>query len=804
VRGSRLGCLSVYGLLAALIAAFAIAGAAFTSGGSIFSPGALNAVPGEILGGVSSHADIAGQCGLCHTAPWELATMDDRCVVCHTDIPPELSDLQTEHGRMMAIDPNAACRDCHPEHNGSAGALTDIEGWRYPHQLSGYFLDAHQFKAENDPFMCSDCHGNDVTTFDVNTCSTCHGQMDPAFTSAHAAAYGTSCLDCHDGIDSFGRNFTHDAFVFKLIGKHAAVTCERCHANARTLMDFKAVAQDCFSCHGKNDPHGGALGNDCASCHSPEGWRPANFDHSRTGFSLTDAHAAATCGDCHRDLSFQGATTDCFSCHAQDDRHQGQLGTDCATCHRPTTWLEVSFDHNQTGFPLNGKHVSVTCTSCHKNNVFKGTPKDCASCHVDAHMGQFGKQCGTCHTTSAWKPANFDHSKTGFNLIGTHQNVDCKACHINNVFKGTPKDCFSCHAAKDPHAGQFGKDCGSCHRPTTWQDVSFDHSKTSFPLNGTHTSVACQACHINNVFKGTPKDCFSCHASRDVHKGQFGKDCASCHKPTKWKDVSFDHSKTAFALTGLHTNVTCAACHVNGVYKGTPKDCYSCHAAKDKHMGQFGTVCSACHVTSGWANVTFDHKTTGFPLAGSHATVACASCHINGRYAGTPTNCFACHAARDKHGGQFGTDCGSCHKPTTWGDVSFNHNNTAFPLTGSHTSVLCTACHVNGVYKGTPKNCFACHASRDKHNGQFGTDCAACHVTSSWANATFDHNNTSFPLIGKHTNLSCTKCHANGVYAGTPMQCIACHADKDKHNGQNGTDCSICHTPKGWGDVNNP
>jgi mono/diheme cytochrome c family protein len=36
------------------------------------------------------------------------------------------------------------------------------------------------------------------------------------------------------------------------------------------------------------------------------------------------------------------------------------------------------------------------------------------------------------------------------------------------------------------------------------------------------------------------------------------------------------------------------------------------------------------------------------------------------------------------------------------------------------------------------------------------------------------------------------------------MQCIACHADKDKHNGQNGTDCSICHTPKGWGDVNNP
>lgn len=414
MRSSRLGCLSIYGMLSALVAAFAIAGAAFTRGGTIFSPGGLNAVPGEILGGVSSHADIAGQCGLCHTAPWDFATMDDRCVVCHTDIPAELADLQTEHGRMMAIDPNAACRDCHPEHNGSTAALTDIEGWRYPHQLSGYFLDAHQFKAENDPFMCSDCHGSDVTTFDVNTCSTCHGQMDPAFTSAHGAVYGSSCLGCHDGIDSLGGKFTHDAFAFKLTGKHAAVTCERCHANARALIDFKAVAQDCFSCHGKNDPHGGALGNDCASCHSPEGWRPANFDHSRTGFPLTDAHAAGTCGDCHRDLSFQGATADCFSCHAQDDRHQGQLGTDCAACHRPTTWLDASFDHSQSGFPLNGKHVSVTCTSCHKNNVFKGTPKDCASCHVDAHMGQFGKQCETCHTTSAWKPANFDHSNPGY------------------------------------------------------------------------------------------------------------------------------------------------------------------------------------------------------------------------------------------------------------------------------------------------------------------------------------------------------------------------------------------------------
>ena len=836
----------------------------------MFSPGALNAMTGTSLGGVSSHADLAGQCRACHTAPWESTTMDDRCLACHADVATELTDLGTQHGRMMAIDPAAACRDCHPEHNGSDAPLTDIESWRYPHQLSGYFLDAHQFKAEGDPFRCSDCHGNDVTTFDVATCTTCHDQRDSGFATAHTAAYGPACLDCHDGIDSFGVQFTHESFQFKLTGKHAVVLCEKCHTNARRKTDFPLIAQDCFSCHKSNDAHGGNLGSDCAACHSTEAWRPVNFDHTRTGFPLTDAHATATCGDCHRDLSFQGASTDCFACHAQDDRHQGQLGTDCASCHKPTNWLDVHFDHSQTSFPLSGKHVNVVCASCHKNNVFKGTPKDCASCHVDAHLGQFGRQCETCHTTSAWKPANFDHSQTGFKLIGSHLAIDCKACHINNVFKGTPTDCFACHASRDVHNGQFGRDCASCHKPTKWQDVVFDHSKTSFPLNGTHTSVACKSCHVNNVFKGTPKDCISCHAAKDVHNGQFGKDCASCHKPTKWlevvfdhsktsfplsgthatitckschvnnvfkgtpkdfischasKDVhkgqfgtscgschkptkwqvvSFDHSKTAFPLTGLHTNVVCSACHINGVYKGTPKDCYSCHAAKDKHMGQFGTVCSSCHNTSGWANVTFDHKSTGFPLSGSHSVVACSSCHINGRYAGTPVNCYACHAARDKHMGQFGTDCGSCHKPTAWSDVTFNHKNTAFPLTGRHTGVLCTACHTNGVYKGTPTNCYACHASRDAHNGQFGTNCGSCHNTSGWGNATFNHNNTNFPLVGKHTNISCTKCHANGVYQGTPSTCYACHADKDEHNGRNGTDCGLCHTPTDWGRVNSP
>jgi len=736
MQRARLGCLTGTGIIATLITAFAIAGYSLASGGQMFSPGALNASSGQLIGDVTSHADIAGRCSACHVAPWETQTMDDRCVVCHTDISAKLTDVQTSHGRMYAIDPKARCRDCHHEHQGAMAPLTEIADWKYPHQLSGYALDAHQFKAENETFQCEDCHSTDVTTFDVKTCATCHSQKDGAFTTRHVTAFGESCLKCHDGKDSLGKSFTHANFSFTLTGKHAAVFCEDCHLNARGLTDLQATSQACATCHAKDDPHGGSLGPDCGSCHSPDGWKPARFDHNRSVFKLLPAHVNMACANCHINNVFKGTPMDCFSCHKQKDPHGGTLGQDCGSCHKATTWKDITFDHSKVAFTLSGKHNSVACASCHKDNLFKNTPTNCAACHNDVHSGQMGNDCAGCHNPSDWKDVRFDHGKTGFALTGNHTGVACTACHINGIYKGTSSSCYSCHAAKDPHGGQFGTDCGTCHDPSGWKNVNFDHGSTGFPLKG------------------------------------------------------------------AHTNVQCTACHANGVFRGTPKDCIACHAARDAHNGQFGTVCSTCHNPSSWNNVNFDHGTTGFPLAGSHASAACSACHVNNVYQGTPKNCYACHAAKDNHNGQFGTDCGACHKPTQWSDVTFNHGNTAFPLSGKHINVQCAACHSNGVYKGTPTNCYACHASKDNHNGQFGTNCGACHNPSGWANVTFDHNNTAFPLIGHHAQLECKACHGNGVYQGTPTQCIGCH--RDEHNGQNGTDCNICHTPKDWGAIIKP
>src|SRR5688572_17869809 len=58
--------------------------------------------------------------------------------------------------------------------------------------------------------------------------------------------------------------------------------------------------------------------------------------------------------------------------------------------------------HNETTFPLEGRHRTVECASCHLNNVYKGTPTRCFDCHWirrqdDRYRLQLGSQCDQCH-----------------------------------------------------------------------------------------------------------------------------------------------------------------------------------------------------------------------------------------------------------------------------------------------------------------------------------------------------------------------------------------------------------------------
>jgi len=796
----RLGFLTGLGLISAILTLVIVGGLVLTRGEQLFSPGPLNNKVGPPLGGVTSHAEIAGKCGACHTAPWFSTGMSDYCMKCHVDVAIQQQDPASLHGALFKNNTGLACRLCHPEHNGPTSPITVLAKLNFPHDGFRFSLRAHKGNFLRIETACKDCHGSDFTRMDEVICGTCHLVKDPSFTQNHLTSFGPRCLACHDGVETYGKAFNHNDSAFPLNGKHSDLQCSQCHVDQRSISQLQATNQTCVDCHLKDDSHAGSLGTSCGVCHVTEGWKPAKFDHNQADFKLDGKHALVDCKNCHLNNIFPGTSKECSSCHNLADAHQGQLGSNCAACHSVDCWKPARFDHNLASFKLDGKHTQVSCQNCHSNGTYKGTPVNCSTCHalVDKHKGSFGKYCATCHTTSGWLPAAFDHTLSKFKLTGAHIKIQCVDCHANGIYKGTPASCYACHASIDKHNGTFGTSCSTCHSTSAWLPATFDHTLSSFQLTGKHLNVTCTSCHKNGEYKGTPTTCYACHVSRDKHQGSFGTNCSICHSTSGWLPALFDHGQSSFKLTGKHISVACASCHKNGVYKGTPTNCYACHASNDKHNGRYGTNCAVCHTTSGWLPASFDHNLSSFKLTGKHIGVTCTSCHKNGVYKGTPSNCYACHASNDKHNGSYGTNCAVCHTTSGWLPASFDHNLSSFKLTGKHIGVTCTSCHKNGVYKGTPTNCYACHASNDKHNGSYGTNCASCHTTSGWLPASFDHNLSSFKLTGKHIGVSCTSCHINGVYKGTPTTCYACHASNDKHNGSLGTNCASCHTTSGW------
>jgi hypothetical protein len=212
-----------------------------------------------------------------------------------------------------------------------------------------------------------------------------------------------------------------------------------------------------------------------------------------------------------------------------------------------------------------------------------------------------------------------------------------------------------------------------------------------------------------------------------------------------------------------------------------------------------------------------------FPLVGVHATAQCDACHKNaaaGRFEGLSTDCYSCHQADfanpvlDHRKLGFPTTCQACHSMDTWLGAKFDHGKfTGFVLSGTHATLDCTACHVGGKFVGTPATCFGCHASdfngttNPSHvKAAFPHDCALCHTTVSWANATFNHAQfTSFPLTGAHATVPCEQCHVNNNYNLSSTACSSCHmgnfnSTTNPNHVAAGfpTDCSICHSTAAW------
>jgi hypothetical protein len=250
-------------------------------------------------------------CRACHTGPLDEQKLPTDCVSCHRDDDEHLG----KYGR--------DCARCHETAAWASLRFDHDRDTDYP--LRG----AHREAA------CTTCHRGAL--FESPTprdCKGCHGADD-----VHRGQEGDDCGRCHAEASWTEARFDHELTRFPLLGLHAGVPCEACHATAA----YQDAELACSACHA-DDFHRGRLGADCELCHNPNGWRVWRFDHdARTTFALHGAHTDADCHACHRE-PVEGKlelASDCRACHAGEDVHRGAFGGRCEKCHGEASWGEL-------------------------------------------------------------------------------------------------------------------------------------------------------------------------------------------------------------------------------------------------------------------------------------------------------------------------------------------------------------------------------------------------------------------------------------------------------------------------------
>jgi hypothetical protein len=168
--------------------------------------------------------------------------------------------------------------------------------------------------------------------------------------------------------------------------------------------------------------------------------------------------------------------------------------------------------------------------------------------------------------------------------------------------------------------------------------------------------------------------------------------------------------------------------------------------------------------------------------------------------------------------------CVTCHTDhkgrdftmVEWDKKKFDHSNIGYNLVGAHAKVECEKCHKTRTKAGfqsylgaVGEKCAGCH--EDKHKGEFKEPCEKCHNVESWTgkNVTFNHNKSSYRLVGKHQPVACEKCHVDSKKTGslkvakyTSCDTASCH-DKGKFGNVHGTQfigqrCDKCHGLAGF------
>lgn len=403
------------------------------------------------------------------------------CLGCHED----------EHGKGY----NKTCTDCH-----------NRDKWKPAPKFNHDTMTGYKLKGSHRKLKCADCHKRDMPwrlpqrlRVTAKSCLDCHKDY-------HKGKYSRRCLDCHNQNDWHTikkTRFNHDKTDYPLTGRHTRLECKACHPKAGKWQVAKY--EYCLDCH--QDGHPDQIKyteayKGCEDCHTTKGFSPSEYtvqEHAKTDFKLDGAHLASACIDCHKPLRrlkntpqqickrrFAFDLTGCSECHTNPHGEGLNAELDkmgCEYCHVAAGWDSIAYEHENCGWPLEGRHEGLNCIQCHKPKVSKfkrskpwlpqfGTVKNwCADCHKDIHQGQleiakrvernrtghinpFNSGCATCHTSTDWMAEKFDHNRDSeYKLEGAHTSVTCDKCHPIEIIQGVQTvryrplkhDCRDCH-----------------------------------------------------------------------------------------------------------------------------------------------------------------------------------------------------------------------------------------------------------------------------------------------------------------------------------------------------------------------
>jgi hypothetical protein len=350
--------------------------------------------------------------------------------------------------------------------------------------------------------------------------------------------------------------------------------------------------------------------------------------------------------------------------------------------------------------------------------------------------------------------------------------------------------------------------------------IPFDHLSTGFELDGVHRDLPCESCHVNAVFKGTPRNCGTCHITGSAFDATpkttthipTSNNCAACHNTIAFRpQVHFDHAEVMGS---------CVTCHNGVIAQGEGPT----HPATSQN-------CAACHSVLTWNPPTsVDHTQIPLAVAGF-----CIICHNGTQATGKPANHIVTNL-----------ECGDCHLTTTWLSASFDHSGITMNCVSCHngtkavgkqgnhmpTTNLCENCHTTGIGTKTPSwvpavfdhtqmtvtTCETCHSGTVKISTGYVPGQPANHVPPipSTIDCGICHGNTpaaeSWTVLAAsiatlHTGLSvgnCLLCHAGQTFAGVPAPYVPMSTSgiSPYHAAPlspphipvlAGADCSACH-----------